>query len=173
MAPPLTGNAVTFVATDTVDDVPVPPPVQGPTGWINYYHELAKIDPDRDSTLLSRHGIYDTPSRDIVDDEAEFLNVILANQGFNFALVPSSTKGDIQILHNCFVYEDDKGSNSVIAIKGLHFTSPWKVIPIKEAISSIKVTSTRSKPSHFPTLEQFLSCSTAALDDKFRRVYKL
>ena len=92
--------------------------------WNDYYVELAKCDTDRGALVDSKFNAYDESCRAFMDDEAELLNTVLANQGFVFALLPSTTKGFVQSMHNCFVYEDQKGTNIIVGIKGSYFSSP-------------------------------------------------
>ena len=75
-------------------------------------------------------------------------------------IMPSSNKGLIQFLHNCFVFKDGQGVNSTVGKRGTYFNSPWKALPIKESMQPLKASTTRSNPSQCPTLNQFLNCAT-------------
>ena len=53
-------------------------------------------------------------------------------------IMPSSNKGLIQFLHNCFVFKDGQGVNSTVGKRGTYFNSPWKAFPIKESMQPLK-----------------------------------
>ena len=58
--------------------------------WVDCHAELSRADTDRGALVDSRYSSFDSTCLDAKDDEAELLNVALANQGFNFMSVPSS-----------------------------------------------------------------------------------
>ena len=57
--------------------------------------------------LLIVNGAFDELSREHLNDEAKFLKVILEAPKTNFALAPSTERGDLHCLHHCSVCEDD------------------------------------------------------------------
>ena len=131
--------------------------------WINFYSKSSHTDHTRGAIWNDRYDICDEAVNEVASQEAELLNFFLANQSYDFAVAPSWEKGNVQCMHNCFVSEDESnGVQRLIGVKGIYFSSPWKMLPCKSLISHLKIPQqTRSKPSTYPNLEDFLQCTTS------------
>ena len=104
MASSPTGNTVEFVA-------PAEPArghaSSGRMNWFDCHSELANTDMDRGAAMDSRYNSFDDANTSLLKNEAELLNIVLANQGLMFILLPSTVRGSVQLVHNCFVFEDN------------------------------------------------------------------
>ena len=86
--------------------------------WIDFYARSIAVDTNRGAIWNDRYNVFDSAVKEIVDQEAELLNFMLSNQGFNFSLIPGEDKGSVLCIHNCFVHEDARdGSQSLIGLK--------------------------------------------------------
>ena len=146
MAPP-TGNTVEFESTNkgnsNKDGTTISTFNRSRSSWLDYYATTPSSDPNRGAIWDARYNKLDPDCIAFVGNEAEFLNTILSNHGYNCALIPSHNKGFVQSVHNCFVYEDEAGKHSVVGVKGTYFNSPWKVIPVKDSFIPLKMANTR------------------------------
>ena len=129
--------------------------------WIDFHTRSATADANRGAVWNDCYNLCNSAVKEIVDQEAELLNFMLSNQVFDLSLIPGAEKGSVMCIHNCFAHEDPMdGSQSLIGLKGAFFSSPWKSTSTKPSVAQLKTPQqTRSKPTHFPALEEFLKCA--------------
>jgi hypothetical protein len=91
--------------------------------WSDYYLQYCAEDAGGKEAYNVAYSVFDKASTDYVESEGSFLSRVEENLVLNFVLMPTTAKGRLNILHNCFWDERAPGGAQMVGVHGARFSS--------------------------------------------------
>ena len=130
--------------------------------WLDYYIKASEEPQGPSSICREGNSVFNKLVESYLQDDAKFNDKIDQNPNFNFLLLPSSTRGTLNVFHCNFLFEDTTEEETLlIGVNGTRFNSPWKVISSKHLTSPLRKPTRKKSSLSIPSLTSLTGCSSA------------
>ena len=128
--------------------------------WVDYYIKAAEELQGPIAVFENGYSVYDSLVESYINDSTKFIDKIERNPNFSFLLLPTATRGVLNVTH-CNTLFEDASETIIIGVNGTRFTSPWKVISSDNVVKPLRTPSRRSPILSIPSLESIINCSSS------------
>ena len=97
--------------------------------WVDYYVKASEELQGPSEIVSEGYDAFNDLVENYLNDISKFNNSIETHPNFNFLLLPSSSKGTLNVVHCVSLFDDFTDESShLVGVHGTRFNSPWKVI---------------------------------------------
>ena len=97
--------------------------------WIDYYIKALEELQGPSETVSEGYDAFNELVEKYLNDISKFNSSVETHPNFNFLLLPSSSKGMLNVVHCASLFDNFTDDSSHLAgVHGTRFNSPWKVI---------------------------------------------